>query len=364
MHLLSRLLLFGVCGLLCWVPWSGYAAEPTTSNTHLTIATRHAPPFSFQDDRGEWRGLAISLLDQIAEQIGITYTLVDQGRGSLIEPVATGQVDAAIAAITITPEREQRVDFSHAYHVTGLGIATAATGQGGVHWWLVLRSLFSPAFLGVVASLSLLLLAIGFLVWLAERRRNPDFGGTVLQGLGNGFWFSAVTMTTVGYGDKSPKTLVGRLVALVWMFAALILIASFTAQLTSSLTLSAFSGPISGPHDLSGGARVGVMAGTTAESYATGRQLRTTTYPTLAEAVQALADGELDAVVHDRPVLLYQVRQHHRAQLSVLEVAFERQDYGIALPLGSERRKAINQALIEVVTSRAWARDIEAEGLR
>lgn len=359
----SRLGLFVLCGLFCFLPLGMSAAEPATPDNHLTIATRHAPPFSYQDDRGAWRGLAITLLDQIAERIGITYTLVDQGRGSLIDPVADGTVDAAIAAITITPEREQRVDFSHAYHVTGLGIATAATGQGGVHWWLVLRSLVSPEFLGVVASLSLLLLVIGFLIWLAERRHNPDFGGTLLQGLGNGFWFSAVTMTTVGYGDKSPKTMTGRLVALVWMFSALILIASFTAQLTSSLTLSAFSGPISGPQDLPG-VRVGVMAGTTAESYATARKLRTTTYPTLAEAVQAAADGEVDAVVHDRPVLMYQVRQHHRSQLSVLDVVFERQDYGIALPLGSERRKAINQVLIDVVTSRAWAQDIEAAGLR
>lgn len=350
--------------MVVWWMSAGAAsiAAAVASPDHLTIATRHAPPFSYQDATGTWRGLAITLLDHIAQRIGVTYTLVDQGAGSLIDPVTTGKVDAAIAAITITPEREQRVDFSHAYHVTGLGIATAATGQGGVHWWLVLRSLFSPAFLGVVASLSLLLLAIGFLIWLAERRRNPDFGGSVIQGLGNGFWFSAVTMTTVGYGDKSPKTVLGRLVALVWMFAALILIASFTAQLTSSLTLSAFSGPVSGPQDLPG-VRVGVMAGTTAEAYATARKLRTTTYPTVAEAVQAVADGEIDAVVHDRPLLVYYVRQQ-AGRLSVLDTIFERQDYGIALPLGSERRKEINLALIDLVSSRAWAQEIEAAGLR
>jgi len=49
---------------------------------------------------------------------------------------------------------------------------------------------------------------------------------------------NGVTMTTVGYGDKSPKTVGGRIVALVWMFTAVMIISGFTASIASSLTVN------------------------------------------------------------------------------------------------------------------------------
>lgn len=53
----------------------------------------------------------------------------------------------------------------------------------------------------------------------------------------HGFWWSAVTMTTVGHGDKSPKTFEGRIISLIRMFAGIILISTDTAFITSTLTI-------------------------------------------------------------------------------------------------------------------------------
>lgn len=340
------------------------ASEPSPpDSTHLTVATREAPPFAYQDAQGQWQGLAITLLKDICHRNGWTFTLVDQQGGSLIDPVTAGTVDAALAAITITPEREQVVDFSHPYHQTGLGIATPIPAADGMDWWLVVRSFFSPGFLGVIVSLSVVLLLVGALIWVVERRKNPEFGGGVVRGLGNGFWFSAVTMTTVGYGDKSPKTPVGRVVTLAWMFTGLIMIASFTAQLTSTLTLSASKQKINGPKDLTG-VRVGVMAGTTADTYASEHSLKPERFPSLDAALEALAAGRIGAVIHDQPVLVYACDQHFSERLTVIDAVFARQDYGIALPLHSTRRKAINQTLIEVVTSASWNAELARYGLK
>ena len=119
----------------------------------------------------------------------------------------------------------------------------------------------------MVFALALVLLGVGLLVWWFERRKNPNqFGGNPAKGIGSGFWWSAVTMTTVGYGDKAPLTVGGRLVALVWMFVALIIISSFTAAITSSLTVTQLESAVKGPEDLPK-IRVGAIENTTSESY-------------------------------------------------------------------------------------------------
>ena len=97
----------------------------------------------------------------------------------------------------------------------------------------------SFAFLKVLLALAMVLFIAGLLVWFFEHKHNVgEFGAELPKGLGAGFWWSTVTMTTVGYGDKAPKTLGGRLVAIVWMFTGVIIISSFTAAIASSLTVT------------------------------------------------------------------------------------------------------------------------------
>ena len=76
-----------------------------------------------------------------------------------------------MAAFTITPEREKNLDFTHAFYTTGLGIAVAVKAQNP--WFAVARRVVSAAFLKVVASLTLVLLGVGVLVWWFEHKKTP-----------------------------------------------------------------------------------------------------------------------------------------------------------------------------------------------
>jgi ABC-type amino acid transport substrate-binding protein len=333
------------------------AAEPASGSDVLVIGTKVAPPFAIRQEDGSWRGIAIELWDEVAEQLGYDYRLQEATLEELISGLEDGSFDASVAALTMTAERERRIDFSHGFHSSGLGIAVPAVGEGGSQWMRALRNLIDPRFLGAVASLVVVLFVAGLLVWIFERRRNPDQFEPGARGLGSAFWWSAVTMTTVGYGDKASVSAGGRVVALLWMFISVIVISSFTAAIASSLTVAQLDTGIRGPDDLAQ-ALTATVTGSTSSAYLADRHLRHEELATAQEGLSVVAAGDADAMVYDEPILRYLVRTSGE-RLTVLPETFERQDYAIGLPEGSELREPVNRVLLEVIDRPAWQETLE-----
>jgi len=167
------------------------------------------------------------------------------------------------------------------------------------------------------------------------------------------FYYYTTTATTVGYGDKAPITLAGRLLALVWMFAGLIMVASFTAAITSSLTVSNLQYQISGPQDLPGNT-VATIDGTASAQYLQEQRILSNTYPDLHSAMQAVSAGDSDAVVYDRPLLQYRNQQLGKDRLDLLPGVFDQQLYALALPTGSPLRDEVNEAILRLTESPEW----------
>jgi voltage-gated potassium channel len=79
----------------------------------------------------------------------------------------------------------------------------------------------------VFITLTLLILgAVG--IYFVERMRNPEF-----HTFSDALWWSIVTMTTVGYGDKYPMTGVGRIISAVVMLVGIGFLGMFTATIAS-----------------------------------------------------------------------------------------------------------------------------------
>ncbi|MDB4444555.1 transporter substrate-binding domain-containing protein [bacterium] len=316
------------------------------------MGTKEAPPFSMKNKGGKWEGISVELWRQIAAEMNLAFEFRELTLKQLLQGVADGSLDAAVAAITVTPEREKLFDFTHPFYTTGLGIAV--TSKKGRPWVAVVKRILSPAFLKVAIALALLLFSVGLLAWWFERRKNPQqFGGGVARGIGSGFWWSAVTMTTVGYGDKAPLTLGGRIVAIIWMFAAVIIISSFTAAITSSLTVSQLESLVKGPEDLTK-VRNGSIPDTTSAAYLKENYISFLSYNTPLDGLKAISEGNIDALVYDAPVLQYLVNKEFKGILEVLPKVFVPQDYGIALKPGSPLREPVNRILLQKIREPEW----------
>ena len=332
-------------------PLKAQQTTPADSSRHLIIGTKEVPPFMMKDEAGQWTGLTMVLWQKIAEANQWSYDFREQELDSLLLSVAQERVDAVVAAVTITKEREETMDFSQPFYYTGLGIAVNAE-SGSV--WASIKRLVSIDFIRAVGALVIVLLIFGLLIWAFERRRNPEqFGGKAFKGIGAGFWWSAVTMTTVGYGDKAPVTPGGRMVALIWMFMALIIISSFTAAIASAITVGQLSGSISGPEDLDN-AKVGTLGNTASADYLDLRDINYKTYNTVPELLEALSNGKIEAAVYDAPLLQYLSQQQPELNIKVLPRTFQQFYYGIALPNNSPLRETLNITLLEVLRSQDW----------
>ncbi len=317
----------------------------------LVVGVHEAPPFIFRDQQGAWRGISLQLWDQIAGELGLRYEFRQMPLSELLDALRTGEVGLSINPLTVTSERIQSIDFTQPYFTSSSAIAVRVSQ--GTGWWSFLTNFFSLNFLKAILLLFFVIFVFGFVTWLFERRHNPAEFEPDWKGLWSGVWWSAVTMTTVGYGDKSPRSPGGRLVALVWMFTAIIIISGFTAAITSALTVDRLEHQIK---DITGLRQVktGTVRASASERFLRENFIDVELFTSVDEGLQNLSQGELDAFVYDEPILRYRIERDTLEQLQVLPYRFNPQYYSFGLPKGSALLPRINLPLLRETETLAW----------
>jgi polar amino acid transport system substrate-binding protein len=344
--------------VLAPVPPAGAQTLESPEARELVIGTKVAPPFAMKAEDGTWHGISIDLWRRIADRTHLRYRFEETTLEGLTAGVADGSLDAGVAALSVTGPRRETVDFTQPFYSTGLGIAVSR--DVSISWWPIVTNVLSLSFLRAVGVLFAVSLAVGVVLWLVERRHNEHFG-THRRGLGSSIWWSAVAMTQSAgaAGDKVPVTLPGRLIAMLWMVGSVIVIASFTAALTSQLALKQLRGTVHGETDLRY-VRVAAIAGTETIEYLHREHITYQVFADPEAGLSALQKGRIDALVYDRPLLLWLVNGRFSSSLQVLDATFDLQVYAIALPQRSALRTPIDLALLDIIRSDWWQQTLFA----
>ena len=304
-------------------------------------------PFVSQKD-GIWIGLSMDIWASIVAANKWQFVFVPYpSEDAMIDAVASGEADVAVADLSITKARLERAEFSQPYFRSGLQVMvtdprphTFARLLSDLGTWGHLTVLW--VCVGVIALLTLL-------VTLFERKHNKEFPKSWHDGLAEAFYWVVSLALTGKSAYKGFSGALGRLMLVVWMLAGVVMVAYVTSTITSAMTVEKLQAShISGLSDLPGHP-VGALAGTSVVPFLQKRGLDVREYPGLREAVDDLIAERIDAIVGDAPLLQYFDYSHPELPVTEVGPIFDPQNYGIALPIGSVLRQPLNRALLQLV---------------
>jgi ABC-type amino acid transport substrate-binding protein len=319
----------------------------------LLVGVTDFPPYSMKTNDGRWEGLSIEIWQKVAKELGVEFEIREYNRlKQIAEAIQDAKIDLT-PTMLVTAYNETVMDLSHSFYRSGLGIAVGLE-RHGFSIQRYFKRFTSVSTLKIIFLLIMVSLVAGLIVWLFERRRNQEmFGESFTKGLGQGIWWAMVTLTTVGYGDKAPKTMGGRTVAVIWMFASIILIASYTAVITTSLTVDELSGRVRSPRDLPD-IRVGALGQSETLEQLSSMGIAVIPFTSPKAGLQAVVENKIDAFVDDESQLKYIVKTVFPGQLQVLSETFAHYFVGMAVPSGSPLREPLNRNLLKFMEQDDW----------
>ncbi|KAL6629721.1 hypothetical protein ACP70R_029486 [Stipagrostis hirtigluma subsp. patula] len=198
----------------------------------------------------------------------VTYKFVPFGSGTenphydkLVQMVVENEFDAAIGDIAITMNRTKIADFTQPFIETGL-VIVAPVKKHITNSWAFLQ----PFTLEMWCVTGLFFLIVGVVIWVLEHRINDEFRGSPRQQIITIFWFSFSTLFFAH--RENTMSALGRGVLIIWLFVVLIIQSSYTASLTSILTVQQLDTSVKGIEDLkSSDDPIGFQVGSFAEEY-------------------------------------------------------------------------------------------------
>ena len=251
----------------------------TLNGVKLRVGVIEVSPFTMMtniiDANGQRNrslvGYVPDLIEILREKMGfIPYIeLVSSNKtySDFVKSVANGSYDIIVGDVTITSQRRELVGFSNSIFDNSLRIMMKKTSNVTNDIFAFLKPLSGNLWLLILAAC----IFGGILICLIEREDNVALQNLSLtRQFGMSLWYSFANI--VGFGaDFNVNTNAGRLLTIGLYILGLVLIASYTANLASNLTISKSINIISKIDDIRNGKiplnRIGIRVGTASEEY-------------------------------------------------------------------------------------------------
>ncbi|CAF3386065.1 unnamed protein product, partial [Rotaria sp. Silwood2] len=313
----------------------------------LRIGIAESAPFGMlqnvTDENGQttiqYTGYAIDLYQLLKDQLGFNATLLlkppDQTYTDFVLSVSEGVYDIIIADVTVTSARSKIVDFSSPIYDNSLRLVVRQANNAGIDLFAFLKPFSYRLWILVLGTC----IYAGILMLLIERRKNEDLQNrSIISQLTLSIWYCFGYM--VGFGSEfNARTAGGRLLTAGLYILCLILVASYTANLASDLTVTKSQFVISGIDDIKSGTvpinRVGIYVGTATEDYIktvipAGRQ---NFYPvhSFEELYDSLLAGLINVFLLDEALVEYALNNIY-CNLTIVGSPVAESSYAIVTP--------------------------------
>ncbi|XP_009777350.1 glutamate receptor 2.8-like [Nicotiana sylvestris] len=273
-----------------------------------------------------------------------------QDYDDLVTKIHSQEYDAVVGDVTILASRSKYVDFTLPFTESGISAVVPVRDDERKNSWIFLKPLKSELWVTTGAFF----VFIGFVVWVLEHRVNKDFRGPKRKQVGMVFWFSFSTLV-FAHKERVTSNLT-RFVVIVWAFVVLVLTSSYTASLTSMLTVQQLQPTITDLNDLiKNGEYVGYQKGSFVEDILKRMKFESSkfrNYSTLEDYNDALSrgskNGGVGAIVDELPYLRLFLNKYCRKYVMV-GPTYKTAGFGFAFPKGSPLVPDVSRAVLKVI---------------
>ncbi|KAJ7308063.1 hypothetical protein JRQ81_008567 [Phrynocephalus forsythii] len=257
----------------------------------------------------------------------------------------SGQADMIVAPLTINNERAQYIEFSKPFKYQGLTILVKKEIPRST-----LDSFMQPfqSTLWLLVGLSVHVVAV--MLYLLDRFSEEEEEDALT--LSSAMWFSWGVLLNSGIGEGAPRSFSARILGMVWAGFAMIIVASYTANLAAFLVLDRPEERITGINDprfiyaTVKQSSVDIYFRRQVELSTMYRHMEKHNYESAAEAIQAVRDNKLHAFIWDSAVLEFEASQ--KCDLVTTGELFFRSGFGIGMRKDSPWKQNVSLAILNL----------------
>ncbi|KAL5840233.1 hypothetical protein ACOSQ4_012841 [Xanthoceras sorbifolium] len=266
----------------------------------------------------------------------------------LLHQIIEQKFDAVVGDTTIVANRSTFVDFTLPYSESEVSMVVLVKNDEKKDFWIFLKP-FSWDLWLITGSAFIFL---GFVVWIFEHRINIDFRGPRDYQVSTIFWFSFSTLA-FAHRERVVNNW-SRFVLIIWVFVVLILTQSYTASLTSMLTVRRLQPRFAHVKEIRDqGYFIGYQKDSFVKELLT-KQLnfddrKLKAYSTEEEYHQALSSGTVAAIFDEIPYIkLFLGKANNCSKYMMIGPTYRTDGFGFAFPKGSPLVSYISRAILNV----------------